>query len=217
MLFEVTDQCRASSRAYLLIRILQPPQPYSDSAWVNRGATERTSLYVHDPDSFSHDFTFSPPLGIAVQVGGQHEPRDKDGAWGGLLYEVEISVNRALCPGTYAIPFTVTDPDRLSAKGVLHVHVFGNRPPQAKGELSGEATVTLYPDRVQVSPGAVRGEVFDPDGDRVFVESPGIPPQFAASLSTFFALSRKRGRVPGGVAKGRVRRPLHPNLARLRA
>jgi len=101
VLFEVTDQCRASSRAYLLIRILQPPQPYSDSAWVNRGATERTSLYVHDPDSFSHDFTFSPPLGIAVQVGGQHEPRDKDGAWGGLLYEVEISVNRALRDPVY--------------------------------------------------------------------------------------------------------------------
>jgi hypothetical protein len=43
-----------------------------------------------------------------------------------------------------------------------------------RGELQGEATVTLYPDRVQVSPVALRGEVFDPDGDPVFVEAPGI-------------------------------------------
>jgi len=31
----------------------------------------------------------------------------------------------------------------------------------------------------------VRGEVFDPDGDQVFVEAPGIPRQFAANLSAF--------------------------------
>jgi hypothetical protein len=31
----------------------------------------------------------------------------------------------------------------------------------------------------------LRGEVFDPDGDPVFVEAPGIPPQFASNLSTF--------------------------------
>jgi len=183
--FEATDQCGASSRAYLLIHILQPPQPYSGSAWVNRGATERTSLYVHDPDSFSHDFTFSPPLGISVQVVSQHELRDEDGGWGGLLYEVDVSVDRALCPGTYSVPFTVTDPDGNSGQATLTVHVLGNRPPEVRGKLYGEATVVLYPDRVEVSPVVVRGEVFDPEGDQVFVEAPGIPPQFAANLSAF--------------------------------
>jgi hypothetical protein len=72
----------------------------------------------------------------------------------------------------------------LEDSDVLDV-VGGNRPPQVRGELQGEATVTLYPDRVQVSPVVLRGEVFDPDGDPVFVEAPGIPPQFASNLSTF--------------------------------
>jgi hypothetical protein len=67
----------------------------------------------------------------------------------------------------------------LEDSDVLDV-VGGNRPPQVRGELQGEATVTLYPDRVQVSPVVLRGEVFDPDGDPVFVEAPGIPPQFAS-------------------------------------
>jgi hypothetical protein len=68
----------------------------------------------------------------------------------------------------------------LEDSNVLDI-VGGNRPPQVRDEhnrvireLYGEATVTLYPDRVQVSPVALRGEVFDPDGDRVFVEAPGI-------------------------------------------
>ena len=74
----------------------------------------------------------------------------------------------------------------LEDSDVLDV-VSGNRPPQVIDEhnrvireLYGEATVTLYPDRVQVSPVVLRGEVFDPDGDPVFVEAPGIPPQFAS-------------------------------------
>jgi hypothetical protein len=68
----------------------------------------------------------------------------------------------------------------LEDSNVLDI-VGGNRPPQVRDEhnrvireLYGEATVTLYPDRVQVSPVVLRGEVFDPDGDPVFVESPGI-------------------------------------------
>jgi hypothetical protein len=61
----------------------------------------------------------------------------------------------------------------LEDSDVLDV-VGGNRPLQVRGELQGEGTVTLYPDRVQVSPVVLRGEVFDPDGDPVFVEAPGI-------------------------------------------
>lgn len=38
----------------------------------------------------------------------------------------DVSVDSAFCDGDYSIPFTVTDPDGLSAEGALTVHVFGN-------------------------------------------------------------------------------------------
>jgi len=113
---------------------------------VNWGATARTILYVQDPDSFSHSFAFDPPPGISVQVVGEQAPREEDDAWGGHLYEVEVSADETLCPGTYSVPFTVTDPDGNSDQATLTVHVVGNQPPQASPPyLQGETTVILSP------------------------------------------------------------------------
>jgi hypothetical protein len=64
------------------------------------------------------------------------------------------------------------DAKGLQGSSAVILDIPDNRPPQVRGELQGEATVTLYPDRVQVSPVVLRGEVFDPDGDPVFVEAP---------------------------------------------
>ena len=202
---ELRDRCGGMARQFFLVRVLQPPQVYPGHVSVARGSTAMASLYIYDPDSppGGLGLSFRPPWGVRVRVIGIEEPPPYYGSYHGYVARVEVSADQNLCPGTYAIPFTVTDPDGNSGHATLTVRVFGNRPPQVKGELSGEATVTLHPNRVQVSPRAVRGEVFDPDGDKVFVEAPGIPPQFAASLSTFFALSRKRGRVPGGAGKER--------------
>jgi len=172
-----------SNYAYLLIQVLQPPLVSNPHVWIQRGETTRAFVYVSDPDSLSHTFSFTLPEGMRVWGLGQVEPPDYYGNYFGHIYAFGISAN--VCDGIYSIPFTVTDPDGLSAEGVLTVHVFGNRSPQVKGELFGEATVVLYPDRAEVSPVVVRGEVFDPDGDQVFVEAPGIPPQYAANLSSF--------------------------------
>ena len=146
---------------------------------MNWGATARTILYVQDPDSFSHSFAFDPPPGISVQVVGEQAPREEDDAWGGHLYEVEVSADETLCPGTYSVPFTVTDPDGNSDQATLTVHVVGNQPHQASGALEGTMTVTLTP------AGAVYGPVvmsipriWDPDGDVVYVEGYGLPPTY---------------------------------------
>jgi len=171
--------------AYLLLHVLQPPRTYRGYARVRRGETATAYLYLDDPDSSSHTFSFLPPPGLTVSVAGKEDTPEHYGEYHSHLYRVEIRVDRSLCDGVYSVPFTVTDSDGLSAEGTLVVHVFGNRPPEVRGKLYGEATVVLYPDRAEVSPVVVRGEVFDPEGDQVFVEAPGIPPQFAANLSAF--------------------------------
>jgi hypothetical protein len=180
--FKATDPC--GGIAYLFVPLLWPPLVSNPHVWVPRGGTAAFTVYVSDPDSSNHTFQFhSLPSGIEIEKPEKAESPSYYGTYFGNIYRFEIKAN--VCDGDYSIPFTVTDPDGLSAEGVLTVHVFGNRPPQVRGELQGEATVTLYPDRVQVSPVVLRGEVFDPDGDPVFVEAPGIPPQFASNLSTF--------------------------------
>lgn len=62
----VTDSAGYQDTLGVLVNVLQPPRAYDGLAWVNRGATGRTSLYVGDPDSFSHSFAFRPPPGITV-------------------------------------------------------------------------------------------------------------------------------------------------------
>ena len=64
--FRADDGWGGSDLAYLLIHIVQPPRAYGAHAWVNRGGTATTSLYVYDPDSSSHTFAFSPPEGITA-------------------------------------------------------------------------------------------------------------------------------------------------------
>jgi len=109
--FRADDGWGGSGLAYLLIHIVQPPRAYGAHAWVNRGGTATTSLYIDDPDSFSHTFAFSPPEGITVRVVGKEDVPDYYGDYYGHLYQVEVSVDPRLCPGTYPVPFTVTDPD----------------------------------------------------------------------------------------------------------
>ncbi|MGC8962515.1 MAG: hypothetical protein ACP5LK_00925 [Candidatus Bipolaricaulaceae bacterium] len=180
--------------AHLLIHVLQPPRAHDGQAWVRRGGATTTYIYVDDPDSFSHTFLFSPPKGIAVRVVGKDEAPEYYGEHWGHLYQVEVQADKALCDGVYPVSFTVADPDGLSSSGTLYVRVVGNRAPLASPiPLVGETTVTLTPTGVVMGPVVVRGEVLDPDGDQVFVEAPGMPPQYAGSLSY-------REGVPGGTA-----------------
>jgi len=110
--FRAEDEGGGSGLAYLLIHVLQPPRAYGGSAWVPRGGSTTTTLYVDDPDSSSHTFAFSPSKGITVRVVGKDDIPDYYGEYYAHLYRVEVSVDPCLCDGTYPVPFTVTDPDR---------------------------------------------------------------------------------------------------------
>jgi hypothetical protein len=158
---------------FLHIRTVTPPKVYDAYAVVPRGGSGGAWAYVEDPDSPSVSvFVGNVPSGLSVSA--RVEDDYVNPGFGGFMVEFQVSADQSLCDGEYSIPFTLVDSEGNSSSATLHVRVFGNRPPQVRGELQGEATVTLYPDRVQVSPVALRGEVFDPDGDRVFVEAPGI-------------------------------------------
>jgi hypothetical protein len=173
--FRATDSFGESGVGYLFVRVLTdlPPKVYDAYALVPRGGSGGAWAYVEDLDSPSVSvFVGNVPSGLSVSA--KVEDDYVNPGFGGFMVEFQVSANQSLCDGEYSIPFTLVDSEGNSSSATLHVRVFGNRPPQVRGELQGEATVTLYPDRVQVSPVVLRGEVFDPDGDPVFVEAPGI-------------------------------------------
>jgi hypothetical protein len=173
--FCATDSFGESGVGYLFVRVLTDlsPKVYDAYALVPRGGSGGAWAYVEDPDSPSVSvFLGNVPSGLSVSA--EVEDDYVNPGFGGFMVEFQVSADQSLCDVEYSIPFTVVDSEGNSSSATLHVRVFGNRPPQVRGELQGEATVTLYPDRVQVSPVVLRGEVFDPDGDPVFVEAPGI-------------------------------------------
>jgi len=98
--FRAYDPYPGFASAYLLIHVLQPPRAYGDSAWVPRGGSTTTTLYVDDPDSSSHTFAFSPPEGITVRVVGKEDLPEYYGEYYAHLYRVEVSVDPRLCDGT---------------------------------------------------------------------------------------------------------------------
>ncbi|MGC9019560.1 MAG: hypothetical protein ACP5LJ_07720, partial [Candidatus Bipolaricaulaceae bacterium] len=106
---------------------------------------------------------------------------------GGLLPECSIELLYEASPSCDPIiDFVIgwaKDAKWLEGRSSAIFTIPGNQPPQARPpELRGETTVTLTPTGVVFSPVVVRGEVFDPDGDQLFVKAPGIPPQYAGSL-----------------------------------
>ena len=85
--------------------------------------------------------------------------------------------------------FTVecVDRGRKTGQATAWVNIV-NRPPQARPpELVGKTMVTLAPDGPKYGPVVMRAEIWDPDGDPVFVEAPGVPPQYARSLPVFLS------------------------------
>jgi hypothetical protein len=187
--FALTDPCGGKSHQHFVVRVLQPPRAYDGHVTARRGETARASVHVQDPDTPPRNlaFSFTAPEGLSVHLIGVEDPPHFYGSYFGYTARVEVTADRALCPGSYAVPFTVTDPDRNSARATLTVHVRGNEPPQASPPyLRGETTVILTP------AGAVYGPVvmtvpriWDPDGDVVYVEGYGLPPAYAASVSLF--------------------------------
>jgi len=134
------------------------------------------SLYIHEV----------PSTGCVGGATAVEEPLQYWGSYEGSTARLDFS-DRDPSPRTCDVPFIVTDPDGNTGQATLTVHVVGNRPPLARlPELRGETTVTLTPQGIIRSPVAMRiPEVWDPDGDHIFVEAPGIPPQYATSLSAF--------------------------------
>ena len=122
--------------ADLFIRVLQPPRVYGGYATVPRGGTVTASLYVLDPDTPAKDlaFSFSPPKGITVHLLRVEDPPYYYGSYYGYTARVEVSVDRHLCPGSYAVPFKVSDGD-YTESGTLQVRVVGNQPPV--GQVDG--------------------------------------------------------------------------------
>ncbi|MEN3010521.1 MAG: hypothetical protein ABDI20_06035, partial [Candidatus Bipolaricaulaceae bacterium] len=205
--FMADDNWGGRGYGTLVIRILRPLRVYGSTVTVSRGGTAVGTIYVDDgdPSSIRMDFLpvaieFQPPPGISVT-----ERSDLYSYPSGLgtYVPVEVKVDRSLCSGTYAVPFTVRHlVDKRSASGTLLVTVVGNRPPVATPPfLHGETTLALTPG------GIVRGPVVfqpisisDPDGDPVHIEGYGIPPTYVANLSAFLA-SLVAMYIPGGLTE----------------
>ena len=180
MIFEATDQCGASSRAHLLIHILQPPRVAKETeVWVERGGSTTFTLAVIDPDSSEHSISFKDlPDGIAIKQIGEYDGYF-DSDWDTHYYTFEISAEKGrVCPGDYEVPYVVTDSDENRAEGVLIIHVVGNRPPE--GEANGSCVVRLGGGgRERLVPIAMTS-VYDPDGDPIFFEGFTKPPEYGS-------------------------------------
>ncbi len=114
--FRADDGWGGSDLAYLLIHVIQPPRAYDGHVTVPRGGTATASIYVEDLDSDELTFDFTCPAGINVVATGCE---DDEYGYGGKRCFVEVSVDQTLRPGTYPVPFTVTDPDDLSDSAAL--------------------------------------------------------------------------------------------------
>ncbi|MCS7216081.1 MAG: hypothetical protein NZ924_00015 [Candidatus Bipolaricaulota bacterium] len=150
---------------FLYVRTVNPPQASSAHALVPRGGTSTAYAYVHDPDSPWISVQPGPaPPGLSVSAQVEDDPFAP--GLGGFLVVFEVSAERTLCDGVYTVPFTVTDPDGLSASALLTVRVVGNRPPEVRGAQGKEAVVQLTPAGVSAPPVVFVLELRDPDGDR---------------------------------------------------
>jgi len=178
----VWDECGLHDSKYIPVMLFYPPVlKVLRSGWEDKAYV--VELEVDDPDFSGKDRWEVVEVMTGEVVGGE--------VWLPPLPLVTRDFPKHLVVAFYpkadncSRKFEIIARDKLSQKEARVTVEVPNRPPRVRGELQGEATVTLYPDRVQVSPVVLRGEVFDPDGDPVFVEAPGIPPRFASNLSTF--------------------------------
>ena len=158
--FRAEDGFGGVGLATLVVWVERPLYVYASPVVVERGGAAWASIGVDDgdPSPIPLDFlpvelAFEPPPGISVRETGVFV---RSGP--GFSLAVEVRVDQRLCPGTYAVPFTVGHLlDNRAASGILFVHVVGNRPPQARPpELRGELTVTLTPKGIVRSPVAMR-------------------------------------------------------------
>jgi len=122
--FVAKDPFDGVGYGFLHVRTLTPPQVHDATALVRRGGRGTAWAYVHDPDSPWVSVHVSSHPGISVIAEVLDDPFAP--GMGGFMVAFDVSVDSALCDGDYSIPFTVTDPDGLSAEGALTVHVFGN-------------------------------------------------------------------------------------------
>ena len=122
--FVAKDPFDGVGYGFLHVRTLTPPQVHDATALVRRGGRGTAWAYVHDPDSPWVSVHVGSHPGISVIAEVLDDPFAP--GMGGFMVAFDVSVDSALCDGDYSIPFTVTDPDGLSAEGALTVHVFGN-------------------------------------------------------------------------------------------